>query len=103
MKRLDFVLFRGAYSEMMTAIDGANKELREFVHESKDLEPIRRKRRSGRTQENFKLIRKQAKSLYNVVVKGKSWTCRCKTDHTASLLLQPRPRSLVLSDVATTQ
>ena len=42
----------------------------------------------------FKMIRRQAASLYNVIVNGTSWICSCKNSHLASLRLEPRPRRL---------
>ena len=103
MKRLDLVFFRGAYNEMQNKIDRANKELLEFTHENKDLEPIRRRRRSRCPQESFRLIMKHATSLYNVFVTGRAWSCRCMKHHTASLRLEPRPRRLEIAGAAMAQ
>ena len=88
------VLSRGIYAEMLDKIDKANKDLREYTHQNIRLEPTRRRRRAKRLLADFKLIRRYATSLYKVIVAGQSWTCGCKSHHTASLRLEPRPRRL---------
>ncbi len=40
---------------------------------------------------DFKIIRRHARSLYNVLVTGRSWKCRCWKNHIASLRLEPWP------------
>lgn len=91
MKRLDIVLFRGTYIDMLNTIDVANKDLQDFARENKNLEPVRKKRRSRRPHAIFNLIKKQAISLYSLFVTGTAWSCRCKEHHTASLRLEARP------------
>ena len=84
------MLSKEVYMELLNDIDKANKDLREFTRQSLYLEPVRQKRRSKSLQADFKLIRRHATSLYNVVVMGSSWSCKCKESHMASLLLEPR-------------
>ena len=51
----------------------------------------RKRRRSKCPHEALCNIRKHATSLYNVLVIGKTWSCSCWPQHTASLRLEPRP------------
>ena len=91
MERLDFVLFKGPYNEMLRTIERENQTLFYLTQVKKVLEPIRRKRRSKAPQEHFKLIQRYARSLFDTIIMGKSWSCHCKQHHTASLRLEPRP------------
>lgn len=91
MERLEFVLFKGPYNEMLRTIERENQTLLDLTQINKNLEPIRRERRSKAPQEHFKLIQRYARSLFDAVIMGKAWTCHCKQQHTASLRLEPRP------------
>lgn len=91
MERLEFVLFKGPYSEMLRTIERENQTLFDLTQVNKVLEPIRQKRRSKAPQEHFKLIQRYARSLFDAIIMGKAWTCHCKQYHTASLRLEPRP------------
>ena len=79
------------YTKLLSDIREANHELKEFTEESYILESNRNKRQSKRQTLDFKLIRRQARSLYNVMVRGRSWRCECLKYHVASLRLEPRP------------
>ncbi|KAL9004774.1 MAG: hypothetical protein Q9188_002409 [Gyalolechia gomerana] len=94
MKKLRLVLSKKIYTELIAQIDKANKDLREFTHQNRFLEPVRRKRRSKRNAEFFKELRRSARSLYNVLIEGAAWSCRCKSQHIASLRLETRHRGL---------
>ena len=89
MKRLDLVLFQKKYHEMLDMIEKSNQDLGDFTRASKDLETIRRRRRTKCPHESFKSIRQQAKSLYNALIEGKSWSCMCKNNHAVGLRLEP--------------
>ena len=90
MKRLSLVFSRGTIAETLDEFDRKDRELQEFTHENKELETVRRKRRSPCPHEKFRLIRNHATSLYNIFVTGSSWSYDCKTRHTASLHLESR-------------
>lgn len=90
-KRLKLTLKENVYTDLISEIKEANKELKEFTKESYFLESNRNKRRPKRQPVDFKLIRRQARSLYNVMVRGRSWRCKCLKYHMASLRLEPRP------------
>ena len=70
-------------------IEKSNQDLGDFTRASKDLETIRRRRRTKCPHESFKSIRQQAKSLYNALIEGKSWSCMCKNNHAVGLRLEP--------------
>lgn len=90
-RRLKLALSRNVYADLISEIKEANNELKEFTKDSHILESNRKKRRSKRQSVDFKLIRRQARSLYNVMVTGRSWRCECWNYHVASLRLEPRP------------
>ncbi|KAL8939216.1 MAG: hypothetical protein Q9211_002839 [Gyalolechia sp. 1 TL-2023] len=92
IERLRLVLSKKAYTELVSQIDKANKDLREFTHQNRFLEQVRRKRQSKRNAEYFKELRRSARSLYNVLIEGTGWSCRCKSQHIASLRLETRHR-----------
>ena len=95
IKRLKITLSKKVYANLLEQINKANKDLREVTHQNRFLEPIRHKRRSKRNAAYFKEIRKNARSLYNVIVKGAAWNCRCKDHHFANLRLEMRHRDLL--------
>ena len=90
-KRLKLALSKKVYADLLLEIKEANQELKEFTKDSHVLESNRNKRRKKRQPVDFKLIRCQARSLYNVMVTGSSWRCGCRKYHVASLRLEPRP------------
>ena len=89
MKRLDLVFFQRKYYEMLDTIEKSVQVLGDFTRSSIDLAPIRRRRRTKSAHDSFKSIRQQAKSLYNVLVEGISWSCTCKNNHAVGLRLAP--------------
>ena len=91
LKRLKLALSKNVYADLLSEIKEANHELKEFTKDSQVLESRRKKYRLKRQRVDFKLIRRQARSLYNVIVTGRSWRCRCRKYHVASLRLEPRP------------
>ena len=91
LKRLKLALSKKVYANLLEEIKEANRELKEFTKDSHILESSRNKRRSKRQLVDFRLIRRQARSLYNVMVMGRSWSCGCRKYHVASLRLEPRP------------
>ena len=82
------------YKEKLDSIDRANAFLQQCTNQSILLEPSRSKRCFRHTKADFKSIRKHATSLYNVIVKGNYWKCKCKDHHVASLRLEVRPRTI---------
>ena len=90
-KRLKLALSKDIYANLLREIKEANHELREFTKDSHILESNRNRRRKKCQSIDFKLIRRQARSLYNVVVTGNAWRCGCRQYHVASLRLEPRP------------
>ena len=88
---LKVVLAEDMYKEKLDSIDRANAFLQQCTNQSLLLEPSRSKRRFRHTKADFKSIRKYATSLYNVIVKGNYWKCKCKDHHVASLRLEVRP------------
>ena len=91
IKRVKLALSRKLYKELLGKIDKANKDLRECTHQVRHLEPGRRQRWARGRTPNFALVRRHTKSLYNVMIKGKCWSCQCREQHMASLRLEPRP------------
>ena len=91
MKKLKLVLSRQIYTGLLAEIKEANKELRVFVEGSNDFSARKVRPRSRRQSLKLKNIRRQAKSLYNVLVIGRYWKCGCKDSHTVNLRLEPRP------------
>ena len=88
---MKLALSKNVYADLLEEIKEANRELKEFTKDSHVLESNRKKRRSKRQSVDFRLIRRQARSLYNVMVMGGSWSCGCRKYHVASLRLEPRP------------
>ena len=88
---MKLALSKNRYMSLISEIKEANLQLSKFNQDSHILESNRKKRRSKRQLVDFKVIRRQARSLYNVLVTGRSWTCRCWKYHVASLRLEPRP------------
>ncbi|KAI4120030.1 MAG: hypothetical protein LQ338_007210 [Usnochroma carphineum] len=95
MKRLQLVLSKKVYTELLIKIDKANKDLRGFTHQNRFLEPVRHKRRSKFNAAYFKELRMNARSLYNVVVDGGAWNCTYRSQHVANLRLELRHKGLV--------
>lgn len=102
VQRLKLVLSKNIYKDLLAQIDKNNRQLRNHTKETKFLETARSRRRS-RPPIDFKTIRRHARSLYNVLVTGRSWTCKCWKKHTASLRLEPRPWSVTGEKEMTTQ
>ena len=94
VKKIKLVVSGNIYKEILGQVKESNRELREFTQDSHILEPARSKRRSKREEVDFKAIRRHARSLFNVVVTGSCWKCRCRNYHTVSLRLEPRPVSM---------
>lgn len=94
MQRLKITLKNRVYRELLSDISRANKDLRDFTHQSLALEPIKRTRRSRRSVAELKLIRRYATSLYHVLMTDRAWRCSCKTYHKASLRLEARPQTM---------
>ena len=88
---LKVVLSEDMYKENLDSIDRANAFLQQCTNQSVVLEALRSERRSTHAKANFKSFRKHATSLYNVIVKGDCWKCKCKDHHVASLRLEARP------------
>ena len=91
MKRIGLVFSKGAFAEMLDSIDRDNKDLQEFTHENEDLGHVRQRRRGRCPHESLQLVRKYARSLYEVLVTGASWSCKCQNIHVVSLQLETRP------------
>lgn len=85
------MLKKKVYTDLLSEVEKANYRLTQFTKDSHILESNRNKRLSKSQLIDFKLIRRHARSLYNVVVMGRSWRCRCRKYHVASLRLEPRP------------
>ena len=90
MKRIKITPHKKIYKEVLDDIYKANKDTRDITHQNLYLEPVRNKRRSKRPIAEFKIIKNQAASLYQVLITGKAWKCGCKVQHLASLRLEPR-------------
>lgn len=102
VKRLKLVLSKNIHNDLLAQIDKNNNQLRKYTKETKILETARSRRRS-RPPIDFKTIRRHARSLYNVLVTRRSWTCKCWKTHSASLRLEPRPWSETGEKEMTTQ
>ncbi|KAL8686311.1 MAG: hypothetical protein Q9218_007195 [Villophora microphyllina] len=87
-KRLKVVLSRRVYMQTLEEIDKANRKLRECTHQSRLLEPSRRKIRSSRTKVQSHKIRRHLKSLRHILDSVKAWNCDCQQYHATSLRLQ---------------
>ena len=85
------MLSKNIYKDLIAQIDGANNQLRKITKQEIDLEPVRAKRQSQRSDLDFRIVRRRAESLYNVIVAGSSWRCQCRDSHVANLRLEPRP------------
>ncbi|KAL9063449.1 MAG: hypothetical protein Q9161_009465 [Pseudevernia consocians] len=90
-KRLKLALSKKIYADLLSEIKEANRELTDFTKDSYVLESNRNNRQSKHQPVDFKVIRRQARSLDNVMVTGRSWRCGCRKYHVASLRLEPRP------------
>lgn len=101
MKRLKNLISEKIYKDLLKKIDRANKDLREATHHNIALEPLRRKRRSKCPIADIKHIRRIAASLYQVIMNDKTWKCKCKMHHLASLRLEARPQTI--KDVTATK
>ncbi|KAL8787298.1 MAG: hypothetical protein Q9213_002289 [Squamulea squamosa] len=93
MKRLKMTFSKSVYKEFLDEIRTANQDLREVTHQNIALEPAKQKRRGKRPIATLRLIRRQAASLYQVLMNDKTWKCRCKAHHLASLRLEARPQT----------
>lgn len=91
MKRIGLVFSRGTITETLNTIEKCNQDLQDLTRLNEELGPVRQRRRSKCPHERLREIRKYARSLFNSLVRGKSWTCSCRNDHTVHLQLQPRP------------
>ena len=61
-----------------------------LTKQSRDIRTERQKHCWAKPRVDFKRIRSQARSLYNVCVK-RCWTCQCRNRHIVNLRLEPRP------------
>lgn len=77
------------YEELIQKIKSVNSDLVLFVDVDRHLATQRQKRHRSMSGLDFKRIRSQAKSIYNVCVR-KSWICKCRNRHVANLCLEPR-------------
>ena len=82
---------KNIYTKSLTQIKESNQQLRQIAKDSYVLEFSRKKRRAKRNNIDFITIRNHARSLYNVVVTGKSWKCQFWGHHMASLRLEAIP------------
>lgn len=92
IKRLKLVLTKSACDEIFAQLRTANIDLRELTHQTRFLEPIRRKRHSRQQSLNYRRIQSQARSLHNALAEDTFWNCSCRNQHVALLRLEPRPR-----------
>jgi hypothetical protein len=80
-----------AYEEQLKRIERANNYLRETTHQNILLEPQRRRLKrhhsSRHPPASFRHLRQHARSLYRLVVTGKSWKCNCREQHLVKLNL----------------
>lgn len=93
VERLKLVMSKSVYAELIRKIEKANVNLREFTHQNRLLEPIRRRRRYlKRRSPDFGRIRTCAKSLHNIMVKNgdRYWKCACRQHHRIHIRLEPR-------------
>lgn len=97
LKKLKIVLRRSVYDDILDKIVKANRNLRRFTHQSRSLETIRCKRRSVRSTAVFKTIRRHATSLHRVILDERSWKCKCRNHHAASLRLETRSTTSSIS------
>ena len=91
MRRIKVTLLKDVYKDLLDDIDKINKDIRDITNQNICQGLIRRQRHSKRPIVELKLIRKHATSLYEVLITGSGWQCRCKNGHIASLRLEPRP------------
>ncbi|CAL8582763.1 hypothetical protein XPA_008408 [Xanthoria parietina] len=90
VKRVKLVLSKKMYHELLDQIDKANQDLLQRTHQGRRLEPSRTKRRSNKRTVEVAIVRSRVQSLWNTLIKGKSWRCGCRHSHAASLRLEPR-------------
>ncbi len=89
-QRLKVTFLKKEYEELIQKIKSANTDLLLFVDAGRHLAAKRQKRHRSMSDLDFKRIRSEARSIYNVCVK-KSWICTCRNRHVAHLGLEPRP------------
>ena len=94
MKRIKITLSKDSCAEKLDAIDRSNFFLRQCISQNLRLEPSRRKFRAEKISRDLQIIKKHATSLFNAMVKGECWKCRCKDFHVASLRLETRHRPI---------
>ena len=83
------MLSRSVYDKVLEQIVQANQDLRGFTHQSRQLEPARRRRHSRRGP-SYRLLKHQATSLHSIIHRGTLWDCQCQRHHGARLRLEPR-------------
>lgn len=93
MRRIKLAVSKSKYKEVLVDIRQANQDLREVTRQNIVLEPIKRKRQGRRLIGDLRLIRRLAASLYQVLMNDKTWNCKCKMHHLASLRLEARPKT----------
>ncbi|KAL9616432.1 MAG: hypothetical protein Q9160_008708 [Pyrenula sp. 1 TL-2023] len=93
IERLKLVLSTNTYAKLIEKIERANVTLREFTHQNRHLEPLRRQRKDVKNRiRYFSKIRNSASSLHRVLVKkgDRCWRCVCRRDHVINIRLEPR-------------
>ena len=79
------------YVRLLATIKEANEALNQLTEQNRALEKSRERRRFRRHKLDFGIVRHNARSLYNTLIREDSWTCRCRRQHVVKLRLEPRP------------
>ncbi|KAL8768275.1 MAG: hypothetical protein Q9209_005414 [Squamulea sp. 1 TL-2023] len=90
LRRIKLALSTRTYREILSGIDKANQQLRECTHHSRLLEHSRNKRQSSTISNRINLIQHGMRNLFEVLVCGDIWTCKCREQHSVNLRLEPQ-------------
>ncbi|KAJ5782234.1 hypothetical protein N7457_004008 [Penicillium paradoxum] len=87
VKKFKDIFSKGIYESILNQINAANEQLAKLMEQSDHQNRIQKKRISKRPLQRLKRNRRLAQSLHNAILKGQSWKCPCRDQHTIHFFL----------------
>ncbi|KAJ5618693.1 hypothetical protein N7528_006804 [Penicillium herquei] len=91
VKKFKDIFSKTIYENIFDQINRANDQLGKLMEQSDYRSEVQRQRISKRPLQRLKRNRGLAQSLHNAILRGDSWNCPCRDQHTIHFLLEILP------------